>query len=317
MAETIIVVGHKNPDNDAICAAVCYAYLKNQLAKQAACGAEPDVVYKPVRLGPLPPETAWVLESQGVEEPELIEKVDPGTKVILVDHNERLQAVDGIDKAEIVEIIDHHRIGGLATANPIRFINLPLGSSSTVISLICRYGGYDIPASIAAVMLSSLMTDTVLLKSPTATPTDREQAEWLAGLAGVNALEFGSRVIKSRGSGADLPIEQLVAADAKEFKVGDDVVFIAQRETVDCAAVMEREEEMRAYMKQVLAEKGYRSFLLAVTDIIEEGSRFICEGDCDLIDRAFGIQVDVPGGVWMPGVLSRKKQVAPPILALA
>lgn len=317
MVETIIVVGHKNPDNDAICAAVGYAYLKNQLAKQAAGEGDPDVVYKPVRLGPLPPETAWVLESQGVEEPESIDRLEPGAKVILVDHNEQLQAADGIDEAEIIEIVDHHRIGGLATANPIQFINLPLGSSSTVISLICRYGGYELPANIAAVLLSSLMTDTVLLKSPTTTPTDHEQAEWLAGIAGVSALEFGSQVIKSRGSGADLPIEQLVAADAKEFKVGDDVVFIAQRETVDSAAVMEREDEMRAYMKQILADKGYRSFLLAVTDIIEEGSRFICEGDCSLIDQAFGIEVDVPGGVWMPGVLSRKKQVAPPILALA
>ncbi|HIS40579.1 MAG TPA: manganese-dependent inorganic pyrophosphatase [Candidatus Aphodovivens avistercoris] len=317
MAETIIVVGHKNPDNDAICAAVGYAYLKNQLARKAAGAGEPEAVYKPVRLGPLPPETAWVLQSQGVEEPELIERVEPGQKVVLVDHNELLQAVDGIEEADIVEVVDHHRIGGLSTANPIQFINLPIGSSSTVASLLYRYGGYELPANIAAVMLSSLMTDTVLLKSPTTTQIDRDQAEWLAGIAGVEALEFGRQVIKSRGSGADLPVEKLVAADAKEFQVGDDVVFIAQRETVDSAAVMEREDEMRAYMKQVVADNGYRSFLLLVTDIIEEGSRFICEGDCSLIDKAFGIEVDVPGGVWMPGVLSRKKQAAPPILALA
>ena len=317
LAETIIVVGHKNPDNDAICAAVGYAYLKNQLARKAAGAGEPEAVYKPVRLGPLPPETAWVLQSQGVEEPELIERVEPGQKVVLVDHNELLQAVDGIEEADIVEVVDHHRIGGLSTANPIQFINLPIGSSSTVASLLYRYGGYELPANIAAVMLSSLMTDTVLLKSPTTTQIDRDQAEWLAGIAGVEALEFGRQVIKSRGSGADLPVEKLVAADAKEFQVGDDVVFIAQRETVDSAAVMEREDEMRAYMKQVVADNGYRSFLLLVTDIIEEGSRFICEGDCSLIDKAFGIEVDVPGGVWMPGVLSRKKQAAPPILALA
>ena len=165
-------------------------------------------------------------------------------------------------------------------------------------------------------LLSALMTDTVLLKSPTATKSDHYQAEWLAKFAGVDAMEWGSQVIKSRGSGADLPIDRLVAADAKEFQVGDDIVFIAQRETVDGKAVMEREAEMRDYMKKVIAENGYRSFLLMVTDIIEEGSTFICEGDCALIDKAFGISVDVPGGVWMPGVLSRKKQVAAPILAL-
>ncbi|MEE0844999.1 MAG: manganese-dependent inorganic pyrophosphatase [Eggerthellaceae bacterium] len=317
MAETIIVVGHKNPDNDAICAAIGYANLKNILAEKMAGGDEPEFVYQPARLGQLPPETAWVLDHLGIDVPELIDHVEPGQKVILVDHNEPLQAVDGLADAELLEIVDHHRIGGLVTSGPIKFLNLPIGSSATVVAKEFEREGIDPSEEIAALLLSALMTDTVLLKSPTATKSDRYQAEWLAKFAGVGALEFGNQVIKSRGSGADLPIEQLVAADAKEFQVGDDIVFIAQRETVDCAAVMEREDEMREYMKNVLAEKGYRSFLLAVTDIVEEGSRFICEGDCALIDKAFGIEVEVPGGVWMPGVLSRKKQIAPSILALA
>lgn len=317
MAETIIVVGHKNPDNDAICAAIGYANLKNILAEQLAEGAEPEFFYKPARLGQLPPETAWVLDHFGIDAPELIDHVDPGQKVILVDHNEPLQAVDGLAEAELLEIVDHHRIGGLVTAAPIKFLNLPIGSSATVVAKEFEREGIDPSADIAGLLLSALMTDTVLLKSPTATKSDRYQAEWLAKFAGVDALGFGSQVIKSRGSGADLPIDKLVGADAKEFQVGDDVVFIAQRETVDGAAVMEREAEMREYMKKVIAENGYRSFLLMVTDIVEEGSRFICEGDCSLIDKAFGITVDVPGGVWMPGVLSRKKQVAAPILALA
>ena len=295
MAETIIVVGHKNPDNDAICAAIGYAELKNILAERDA----PGCVYKPARLGQLPPETGWVLGKLGIPVPELID-----------------QAVDGLEDAELLEIIDHHRIGGLVTAGPIKFHNLPIGSSATVVAKEFEREGIDPSKETAAMLLSALMTDTVLLKSPTATKSDHYQAEWLAKFAGVDALEWGNQVIKSRGSGADLPIDRLVAADAKEFQVGDDVVFIAQRETVDAAAVMEREDEIREYMRQVIADKGYRSFLLAVTDIIEEGSRFVCEGDCSLIDKAFGIEVDVPGGVWMPGVLSRKKQIAPSILAL-
>lgn len=312
MAETIIVVGHKNPDNDAICAAIGYAELKNILAERDS----PGCVYKPARLGQLPPETGWVLGKLGIPVPELIDHVDPGQKVILVDHNELLQAVDGLEDAELLEIIDHHRIGGLVTAGPIKFHNLPIGSSATVVAKEFEREGIDPSKETAAMLLSALMTDTVLLKSPTATKSDHYQAEWLAKFAGVDALEWGNQVIKSRGSGADLPIDRLVAADAKEFQVGDDVVLIAQRETVDAAAVMEREDEIREYMRQVIADKGYRSFLLAVTDIIEEGSRFVCEGDCGLIDKAFGIEVDVPGGVWMPGVLSRKKQIAPSILAL-
>ena len=130
MAETIIVVGHKNPDNDAICAAIGYAELKNILAERDA----PGCVYKPARLGQLPPETGWVLGKLGIPVPELIDHVDPGQKVILVDHNELLQAVDGLEDAELLEIIDHHRIGGLVTAGPIKFHNLPIGSSATVVA---------------------------------------------------------------------------------------------------------------------------------------------------------------------------------------
>ena len=173
MAETIIVVGHKNPDNDAICAAIGYAELKNILAERDA----PGCVYKPARLGQLPPETGWVLGKLGIPVPELIDHVDPGQKVILVDHNELLQAVDGLKDAELLEIIDHHRIGGLVTAGPIKFHNLPIGSSATVVAKEFECEGIDPSKETAAMLLSALMTDTVLLKSPTATKSDHYQAE--------------------------------------------------------------------------------------------------------------------------------------------
>ena len=446
MAAPILVVGHKNPDNDAISAAVGYAYLKNAVARRSAKGAEPAQVWEPVRLGPLPPETQWTLSEGNLPEPRLIDNVhirvsdvmtaDPvsvpadatlldagrllrehgvralvvtnadGTyaglvtqrmiadryiaateagegqvadalvasldqkvadlvesalvlpgeavlsevvedllgsdlreavvlddngvavgivtrsdvaapekhKIVLVDHNERRQAVDGIDEAEVTEIIDHHRIGDVTTANPIKFLNLPVGSSATIVTLEARRLGIELPASIARVLLAAVLTDTVILKSPTATDVDREQVEFLANIVGVDPIEFGLAVFRTRGGVADLPIEKVVCADSKEFPLEEGVCLIGQYETVDLPSVLDRESEMRAYMQSLIKEKGYEFVLLMCTDIIAEGSQFICEGDRRIVNRVFGIECTGEGGTWMPGVLSRKKQVAAKIL---
>ncbi len=317
MAESIIVVGHKNPDNDSISAAVGYAYLKNELARRDAGDGEPEV-YEPVRLGPLPPESSWVLESVGIEEPRLVKNVftdsdAPKQRVVLVDHNEVRQAVDGIEDAEVVEIIDHHRIGGMTTASPIMFLNLPLGSTASIVTLEFERNGVEMPASIAKVLLSAILTDTVILKSPTATATDRVLVEKLSAQVGVDPTEFGLAVFKQRGGEGTMPIKEFVCADSKEFQAGEATVLIAQHETVDLAAALEREDEARELMRNLREQHGYQFVLLMVTDIIAEGSQFLCEGDCELVNRIFGIEC-VPGGVWMPGVLSRKKQVAAKIL---
>ncbi|MEG0303639.1 MAG: manganese-dependent inorganic pyrophosphatase [Gordonibacter sp.] len=317
MAEPIIVVGHKNPDNDSISAAVGYAYLKNELARRAAEEGEAEA-YEPVRLGPLPPESSWVLGSVGIEEPRLIENVrtdDDALKqrVVLVDHNEVRQAADGIEEAEIVEIVDHHRIGGMVTASPIMFLNLPLGSTASIVVQEFERNGVELPDSIAKVLLSAILTDTVILKSPTATAIDRAIVEKLSAQVGVDPTEFGLAVFKQRGGEGSMPIKEFVCADSKEFQAGDATVLIAQHETVDLAGAMEREDEARELMRGLCEEHGYRFVLLMVTDIIAEGSQFICEGDCELVNRVFGIEC-APGGVWMPGILSRKKQVAAKIL---
>ncbi|MEA5019111.1 MAG: manganese-dependent inorganic pyrophosphatase [Gordonibacter sp.] len=317
MAEPIIVVGHKNPDNDSISAAVGYAYLKNELARRDAGDGEPEA-YEPVRLGPLPPESSWVLESVGIEEPRLVENVftksdAPKQRVVLVDHNEVRQAVDGIEDAEVVEIIDHHRIGGMTTASPIMFLNLPLGSTASIVTLEFERNDVEMPTSIAKVLLSAILTDTVILKSPTATATDRALVEKLSAQMGVDPTEFGLAVFKQRGGEGTMPIKEFVCADSKEFQTGEATVLIAQHETVDLAAALEREDEAREFMRNLREQHGYQFVLLMVTDIIAEGSQFLCEGDCELVNRVFDIEC-IPGGVWMPGVLSRKKQVAAKIL---
>ena len=207
-------------------------------------------------------------------------------RVILVDHNERSQAVNGIDEAEVMEIIDHHRIGDISTANPIRFLNYPLGSSATIVTMQFREYGVTIPEGIAAVLLSAIMTDTVILKSPTTTDIDRIQADYLADIIGEDATEFGLKVFQCRGADAELPVETLVSSDSKEFQVGDDTILIAQHETVTLQAVLNREAEIREYMSDIRERHNYDFVLLLVTDIFAEGSQFIVEGDHHKVTRS-------------------------------
>lgn len=314
MTRHVVVVGHKNPDNDSISAAVSLAYLKNEIEKRAAVaeGRDVEVEYEACCLGPLPPESAWVLEQGNLPAPRLIDHVDPDQEVILVDHNESQQAVDGMREAHVIQVIDHHRIGDFESAGPIELLFHTWGSTATIVSTLYQDNDIEIPEAYARVMLSAILTDTVILKSPTATAVDERQVKFLSELIGVTPREFGLEIFRTRGGEAGIPIEKFVLADSKEFKVAGNTVLIAQHETVDLAAAMERESEARDFIKGVITDKGYDFVLLLVTDILEEGSNFVVEGNHAIVDQVFGI--DSSTAVWMPGVLSRKKQVAAPLM---
>ena len=300
MANQVFIVGHKNPDNDSIAAAVSYAYLKNALEAKKA---EPEAEYVACCLGPLPQESATILEQVGLPAPKLIEKVGEGDKVILVDHNESTQMVDGIADAEIA--------GAVVTGNPILYLNIPVGSTATIVTKLYEQLGIEVTPAIATVLLSAIMTDTVITKSPTCTDYDLVQAEKLGAIIGKKPTEFGLEVFKMRGGDNDLSVEELCTHDSKEFKKGDDVYMVAQHETVTLDVAMEREAEYREFLRQKVAENGYKFALLLVTDIFNEGSKFICEGDVAPVSEAFGI--DATKAEWVDGILSRKKQVIPPL----
>ncbi len=308
MADKVLIVGHKNPDNDAISAAIALAYFENELARQEGR----EVEYEAVRLGPLPPETDWNLEENGITEPRLIESVGAGDKVIIVDHSEYGQAVDGLKDAELVGIVDHHRLGDVTTAAPLYVTMRPWGSSATVVTSIFRQYGIEIPVDIAHVLLSAILTDTVIQKSPTATPHDAMQIAYLEDITGKERVSFGQELFRCRGREDEIDIKRFVEADSKEFTVAGKTVLIAQHETVDFPAAMEREQEARERMRSLIDQHGYDFVLLMVTDILEEGSNFLVEGNHEVPDKVFGI--DSSEAVWMPGVLSRKKQVAAPLL---
>ena len=309
----ILVFGHQNPDNDAIMSAVMFAQLKNQL--------NDGNTYEARRLGPCPKETALLLEKWGIEEPALLEAVEPAAEgaekqqIILTDHNESAQSVAGRENAELIGLVDHHRIGDFETAQPPFAVVLPWGSSCTVIAYLFEAYGVEPTDAQAACLLAAMMTDTVMLKSPTTTDVDRTYAAKLGEQLGVDPVEYGKQVFKSRGAG-DFTPAQMVERDIKCFQVEGKDLYIGQYETVDGAAALKQLAEIREAMEAYRAAKGGDGLVLLVTDILEEGSTVLMCGDTAVAQRGLGIE-DVPEGVWMPGVLSRKKQVAAPIIAAA
>jgi manganese-dependent inorganic pyrophosphatase len=230
-------------------------------------------------------------------------------RVVLVDHNESAQSAAGIEDAAVVEIIDHHRVGDVQTSAPVLFLNEPVGATATIVANRYQQLGIEIPTPIAAILLSAVLTDTVLLKSPTTTDLDRRIATELGRIAGLEPFEFGMEVFQSRMAGEEFSAKAVVGTDAKEFHAGDSVVLVAQHETVDVDSVMSHVDAVMAEMESVLAARGFDAVVLMVTDIVREGSELLAVGNTRSIERALGITL-ADGSAWMPGVLSRKKQIA-------
>lgn len=307
MAE-VLVFGHQNPDNDAIMSAVVLSQLLNQVAYEGN-------TYVPCALGPLPAESAKLLADAGIDEPKQISSVEEGQLVLLTDHNESAQSVDGLKSAAVFGVVDHHRIGDFETAGPLHYIALPWGSSCTIVTKLFGVLG-EKPSDVQAkLLLSAMMTDTLMLKSPTTTDVDRAVAAELGEQVGVDPVKFGMEVFLTRPSGSFTAAE-MVGNDIKMFEVAGQKLLIGQYETVDKSRALGMIDEIRAAMNDYAGEKEADGIVLCVTDIMEEGSQVLLEGETAVAQKGLGIE-DVPEGVWMPGVLSRKKQVAAPIVAAA
>jgi len=234
-------------------------------------------------------------------------------KLVLVDHNEWGQAVNGAEQAQILEVVDHHRVGGIQTTDPITFRNEPLGSTCTIVAKCYRENGIEPEKEIAGIMLAAILSDTVIFKSPTCTETDREIAAYLEKIAGVNAKEFGVQMFKSSSNLADRKIEELIEEDLKEFSVSDFKVGIGQVSVMGLDGLENIQEELRQKLEATRSEKGLRYLLLMITDLIEENSDLWIAGDKpEEIAKAFKQPLE-QNRVFLPGVLSRKKQVVPPL----
>ena len=231
-------------------------------------------------------------------------------RVILVDHNEIAQSADGVEEASVVEIVDHHRIGDVQTAAPIAFLGMPVGATATIVATRFRELGLDPPRHVAGLLLSAVLTDTVLLKSPTTTDLDREVSDWLAQLLDVDPAQFAMDVFRARNTGAEFSAEGVVCRDMKEYRIRDERVAIAQIETVDGAEVLAHRDEIVAFMEGLSRLRGFDTVVLMVTDVVREGSELLVVGRRRQVEKAFGTSFE-GGSAWFDGMLSRKKQVAP------
>ncbi len=234
-------------------------------------------------------------------------------RVILVDHNERGQAVEGIEDAKIMEIIDHHRLGGIHTSEPIYTHQEPVGCTCTIVANMHWHRDIEIPPSIAGLLLSAIISDTVLFKSPTCTPYDKKTAERLAEIANVDLKEYGLNMLRAGAGIGDKTPAEIAKNDMKEFKIGDYRIIVSQISVMDTKEVLDIEEPIVKFMKENCEREGFDMHLLMVTDILEEATYLLYAGSPKtLIGEAF--KKDASGThVYLPGVMSRKKQVIPPL----
>lgn len=235
-------------------------------------------------------------------------------KLVLVDHNELSQAVPGADQVEILEVIDHHRLGNFHTDAPIRFINQPLGSTCSVVATLYRHAGIEPEAPIAALLLAGLFSDTVMLKSPTTTAVDRELVGWLAKCSGLDPMVFGHQMFQAGSTlAAYKSIEALLTADFKEYEVGSRRFGVGQVEVVTFQEFEERREAILSGLEALVLKRNLGLAGLLVTDIVQQNSQFVVRGEKDLI-AAIGYPQIQSGCFELKGVLSRKKQLMPHLL---
>lgn len=299
---SILVFGHKNPDTDTICSAIAYAELKNKLGK--------DV--KAVRLGEVNEETKYALNYFKVEKPELVENVT-GKEIILVDHNERTQTADGFEEAKVLELIDHHRISNFNVDEPLYARVEPVGCTATIILKLFKENGLAPSKETAGLMLSAIISDTLLFKSPTCTQCDAKAGKELAEIAGVDLKEYGLEMLKAGTALGDKSEAELLNMDMKIFEIDGEKIGVAQVNTVNEAEVLERKEKLLAEIDNIIAKEGLKFFMLAITNILTNDSTALVSGNGnDVIEKAFGEKVD-SNLVTLKGVVSRKKQIIPPL----
>lgn len=297
-----LVFGHQSPDTDAICAAIEYAYLQNKLGYDVEA----------VALGTPNEETKFVLDYFGQEAPRVITEASLEVdSVMLVDHNEPQQSVSDIDKLTVTHVVDHHRIADFNTEKPVFYRAEPVGCVSTVLFEMFNEKNVEIPEKLAGLMLSAIISDTLLLKSPTTTDVDKKAVAELAKIAKVDAEEYGIKMLKA-GTNVDARSDKdLIDGDAKSFTMGGKAVRIDQINTVDLNDVLKRKEDLLKAMEEEAKAEGYDLFLVIATNVLDSNSEAIIYGEPkDAVEKAFNQKVS-EDTIALPGVVSRKKQVVP------
>lgn len=302
--EDVYIFGHKNPDTDSILSALILEGIEKTKGTKNV---------KAYRLGEINKETQYVLDYFKIKAPELLEEVQEGQKVMLIDHNEFDQSVKGIEKADIIQVIDHHNItASFRTASPVFYLAMPVGCTATLLYELCKATNISMDKTTAGLIVSSIISDTLLFKSPTCTEKDKETALKLAEIAGIDINKYGIDMLKAGTDLSDFSPEDLIKIDSKTFIINEKKYQIAQVNTVSITDVLENKAEIEKAMKDFMNKNGTELFILMITDILENNSQIIALGKQDIVEKAFNLKLE-DNMAFLPGVVSRKKQIVPNI----
>ena len=303
--ENILIFGHKNPDTDSIVSAIVLEKMEKSMGVNNI---------KACRLGKINKETKYALEYFNVTEPEYIENVNEGQEIMLVDHNGFDQSVNGIEKAKVLKVIDHHNVAeSFRTDGPLVYIAMPYGCNSTILAEMCEQNNIEIDREMAGLMLSAIISDTLLFNSPTCTPKDKEIAEKLAQIAEVDIRAYGLNMLKAGTDLSDFAPSELINIDSKTYSTNGVKYQVAQVNTASIEDVLKSKTEIENAMEEFIKENSEDLFVLLITDILENNSQILVVGSRkDIAEKAFNIKLE-DNMAFLPGVVSRKKQVVPVI----
>ncbi len=306
-ADKLIVIGHKNPDTDAVTSAIAYANLKNMMGAKEAL---------PAVAGDLNNETRFVLDYFKVPYPEKITDCrDRCREVILVDHNETAQAVDNLNSDNVVGVVDHHRIGGFTNSKAIFFLSEPVGATGGIVADLYERNKIPVSREMAGLMLSAILSDTVLFKSPTSTPHDAATAEKLARIAGVDPRKLGMELLRVKSDIASKSAREILTGDLKKFSFGATKAGVGQIEVMDLNDLAPKRASLLEEMSRMKDSENLDMIVMMLTDVMKEASDLLFVGNAAAaqgFEKAFGGKI-ADNSIYREKVLSRKKQVIPPL----
>lgn len=304
MENEVLIFGHKSPDTDSITSSIVMENLERKLGNENA---------KAVRIGNVNKETKYVLDYLGIDEPEYIENIADGQNVILVDHNEITQSVDNLQNAKILKVIDHHTMNFVAPYQ-LYYRAEPVGCTQTVLYKMYKENDVEIDEKIAILMLSAIASDTLVLKSPTTTAQDIKTVRELEKRFGLDINTYGVEMLKAGTDISEFTPEQVINIDSKLFEQGNKKFRIAQVNTADLDSIFKNQVYFEEAINEDIKKENLDFYVFAATDIINSNSKIISLGnDAPVVEKAYGISIDNHTAM-LENVVSRKKQMLPPIL---